>query len=150
MRHALEQATGQSPHPTGQLEFEQRGLQRRRGQAGAGLQGVEADRVVAQRGQQGGVFGILISLGIYFGYDWSRMIVKGNVESPWLVFFVPAGVVLLLVRRGGSREHLGALALCCGLGNTAFVGLPLIEALAGKGIFEMAGFTTGNGLGFEF
>ncbi len=52
--------------------------------------------------------------------------------SLWLVFFVPAGVALLLVRRGGSREHLGALALCCGLGNTAFVGLPLIEAIAGK------------------
>ncbi len=49
---------------------------------------------VRERGQQGGVFGILISLGIYFGYDWSRMIVKGNVDSPWLVFFVPAAVLL--------------------------------------------------------
>jgi OPA family glycerol-3-phosphate transporter-like MFS transporter len=49
---------------------------------------------VRERGQQGGVFGILISLGIYFGYDWSRMIVKGNPESPWLVFFVPAAILL--------------------------------------------------------
>ena len=52
--------------------------------------------------------------------------------SLWLVFLVPAAVALVLVRRGGSRERLGALALCAGLGNTAFVGLPLIEAIAGK------------------
>jgi hypothetical protein len=52
--------------------------------------------------------------------------------SLWLVFFVPAAVTLLLVKRGGSKETLGALALCSGLGNTAFVGLPLIEAVAGK------------------
>jgi hypothetical protein len=32
---------------------------------------------VRERGVQGGVFGILISLGIYFGYDWSRAIAKG-------------------------------------------------------------------------
>lgn len=52
--------------------------------------------------------------------------------SFWLIFAVPAVVTLVLVRRGGSREQLGALALCSGLGNTAFVGLPLIEAIAGK------------------
>ena len=52
--------------------------------------------------------------------------------SFWLVFFVPAAVTLVLVRRGGDRGTLGALALCSGLGNTAFVGLPLIEAIAGK------------------
>jgi OPA family glycerol-3-phosphate transporter-like MFS transporter len=49
---------------------------------------------VRERGQQGGVFGILISLGIYFGYDWSRMIVRANPEAPWLVFLVPALVLL--------------------------------------------------------
>ena len=52
--------------------------------------------------------------------------------SLWLMFFVPAAVALVLVRRGGSREQLGALALCSGLSNTAFIGLPLIEALGGK------------------
>ena len=56
----------------------------------------------------------------------------GSSASLWLVFLVPAGLALLLAPRGGSREQLGALALCCGLSNTAFVGLPLIEALAGK------------------
>ena len=52
--------------------------------------------------------------------------------SFWLIFLVPAAVALLLVRRGESKAHLGALALCSGLGNTAFVGLPLMEAIAGK------------------
>lgn len=55
-----------------------------------------------------------------------------SAASFWLIFAVPAVVALVLVRRGGSREHLGALALCSGLGNTAFVGMPLIEAIGGK------------------
>ncbi len=50
---------------------------------------------VRERGVQGGVFGILISLGIYFGYDWSRAIAKAFPSSPWHVAFIP-GVVLLL------------------------------------------------------
>jgi malate permease and related proteins len=49
----------------------------------------------------------------------------------WGVFAVPAAVALVLARRGAAKEPLGAVALCAGLGNTAFVGLPLIEALAG-------------------
>ncbi len=53
---------------------------------------------VKERGVQGGVFGILISLGIYFGYDWSRLIIKASPTSPWLLFFVPA--VILLVAFG--------------------------------------------------
>ena len=51
---------------------------------------------VRERGVQGGVFGILISLGIYFGYDWSKMIVKAAPTSPWLAFFVPAVVLLAI------------------------------------------------------
>jgi OPA family glycerol-3-phosphate transporter-like MFS transporter len=48
---------------------------------------------VRERGLQGGVFGILISLGIYFGYDWSRMIIKGAPGAPWLAFLVPAALL---------------------------------------------------------
>ncbi len=55
-----------------------------------------------------------------------------SAASLWLVFFVPAAVAMVLIRRGGDRGPLGALALCAGLSNTAFVGLPLIEAIAGK------------------
>jgi OPA family glycerol-3-phosphate transporter-like MFS transporter len=50
---------------------------------------------VRERGVQGGVFGILISLGIYFGYDWSRLISKANPTAPWLVFFIPAVILLI-------------------------------------------------------
>jgi OPA family glycerol-3-phosphate transporter-like MFS transporter len=51
---------------------------------------------VRERGVQGGVFGILISLGIYFGYDWSKMIVKAWPTSPWLAFFIPAVILLIM------------------------------------------------------
>ena len=49
---------------------------------------------VRERGVQGGVFGILISLGIYFGYDWSRAIAKGMPGEPWMVALIP-GLVLV-------------------------------------------------------
>jgi MFS transporter, OPA family, glycerol-3-phosphate transporter len=48
-----------------------------------------------ERGVLGGVFGILISLGLYFAYDWSRMIAKA--APTWWVFFVPAAVLLAFV-----------------------------------------------------
>ncbi len=51
---------------------------------------------VRERGVFGAIFGILISLGIYFAFDWSTMILKGLATEldptrglPW-VFFVPA------------------------------------------------------------
>jgi MFS transporter, OPA family, glycerol-3-phosphate transporter len=47
---------------------------------------------VRERGMLGGVFGILISLGLYFAYDWTRFIGK-VLPMPW-VFHLPA--VLLL------------------------------------------------------
>ncbi len=53
--------------------------------------------------------------------------------SMWLVllggwlFFATLGRLL-----HWSRERIGALTLVCGLGNTSFVGFPLIEALRGQ------------------
>ena len=47
---------------------------------------------VRERGVLGGVFGILISLGLYFAYDWSRFIV--NVAPVQWAFFIPAAVLL--------------------------------------------------------
>ncbi|MGV3620561.1 MAG: AEC family transporter [Archangium sp.] len=55
-----------------------------------------------------------------------------GAASLWLVFIVPAVVVVVLVKRGAPVGPLGAVVLCAGCGNTAFVGLPLIEALGGK------------------
>lgn len=52
--------------------------------------------------------------------------------SPWIVFI---GSALLFAwigkRRGWSRGTIGAVTLTCGLGNTAYIGIPLIEALRG-------------------
>lgn len=48
-----------------------------------------------ERGTFGGIFGILISLGIYFAFDWGRMIVE-RAPPPW-VFFVPAAILLVFL-----------------------------------------------------
>ena len=37
-----------------------------------------------------------------------------------------------------------------GCAQIGFFGILLVEAIAGKGIFEMVGISVGNGLGFEF
>ncbi len=59
---------------------------------------------VRERGVFGGIFGILISLGIYFAFDWGRMIVDwaqssvGSTGAPapvWWVFWVPTGMLLV-------------------------------------------------------
>jgi MFS transporter, OPA family, glycerol-3-phosphate transporter len=58
---------------------------------------------VRERGIFGGIFGILISLGLYFAFDWSQAIVRfTELMSPaspqyWLVFFIPAGILLFWV-----------------------------------------------------
>lgn len=58
---------------------------------------------VRERGIFGGIFGILISLGLYFAFDWSQAIVNAteqmNPASPqyWLVFFIPAAILLFWV-----------------------------------------------------
>lgn len=46
---------------------------------------------VRERGVFGGIFGILISLGVYFAYDWGALIVKA--APTWWVFFVPAAIL---------------------------------------------------------
>ena len=50
---------------------------------------------VRERGVLGGVFGILISLGVYFAYDWSRLIAKA-APAYW-VFFIPAVILAVFV-----------------------------------------------------
>ncbi|MCC6399052.1 MAG: MFS transporter, partial [Bacteroidetes bacterium] len=58
---------------------------------------------VRERGIFGGIFGILISLGLYFAFDWSQAVVnmteRMNPENPqyWLVFFIPAAILLFWV-----------------------------------------------------
>jgi OPA family glycerol-3-phosphate transporter-like MFS transporter len=47
---------------------------------------------VRERGTFGGIFGVLISLGIYFAFDWGRIIVT-NLPVHW-VFLIPAAILI--------------------------------------------------------
>jgi len=49
---------------------------------------------VRERGVFGGIFGILISLGIYFAFDWGKLIVEAFPTQVEYVFFIPAGILL--------------------------------------------------------
>ena len=52
--------------------------------------------------------------------------------APWFVFAGAAALFPWLGRhQGWSRGTVGALVLTCGLGNTAFMGLAMIESLRG-------------------
>jgi OPA family glycerol-3-phosphate transporter-like MFS transporter len=46
-----------------------------------------------ERGMIGGVFGILISLGLYFAYDWSKLI--SHALPVQYIFFIPAATLVL-------------------------------------------------------
>ena len=50
---------------------------------------------VRERGVLGGLFGILISLGLYFSYDWSLMLQRAFGYS--MAFWVPGAVLALCV-----------------------------------------------------
>ena len=77
---------------------------------------------IRERGVFGGIFGVLISLGLYFAFDWGKLIVDATVAMPndlnvfqrllrsvlaidgasgidqtWWVFFVPAALLLCFV-----------------------------------------------------
>jgi OPA family glycerol-3-phosphate transporter-like MFS transporter len=107
-----------------------------------------------ERGTFGGIFGILISLGLYFAYDWCSFILK-RTSAAW-VFFVPAMILAvfgvidqLLVRDtpgeaghddfdlGDASSHDGGERLPLGvvvkkmLKNPAIVTIALIEFCSG-------------------
>ncbi len=46
-----------------------------------------------ERGVFGGIFGILISLGLYFAFDWGHMIAR-HATAPWL-FFIPSIILFV-------------------------------------------------------
>ncbi len=57
----------------------------------------------------------------------------------WLILGLAIGAAVLAVRRGwADRSTAGAVLLCAGLGNTVYIGLPLIEAIAGRSAMETA------------
>lgn len=61
------------------------------------------------------------------------------IASMWFVF-LGAWAFFVMVGRAlhWSRARIGALTLVCGLGNTAFIGFPLIEALRGEEGLKLA------------
>lgn len=55
-----------------------------------------------------------------------------TAAAPWIVFLGALLLLPLLGRAlGWDRRSVGALVMTCGFGNTAFVGLPMVLALAG-------------------
>ena len=55
------------------------------------------------------------------------------VLMPWILFGIGAATFWIVGRwLGLSRASIGALTLVGGLGNTSFVGLPMIESLQGR------------------
>jgi predicted permease len=55
------------------------------------------------------------------------------VATPWAMLAIGVACVLAAARVfGWPRPVIGALLLCAPLGNTSFVGIPLIEALRGE------------------
>lgn len=72
---------------------------------------------------------LVLSLIPQLRFDWHLWFL---VASQWVVFL---GAVLLFRWLGQalawSRQRIGALTLVCGLGNTAFMGYPMLEALRG-------------------
>ncbi len=50
---------------------------------------------IRERGSFGGIFGILISLGVYFAYDWGALIVKHLPVQ--YVFFIPVAILAVFV-----------------------------------------------------
>jgi len=50
---------------------------------------------VRERGTFGGIFGILIALGIYFAFDWGHRIAGAWTDQIQWTFFIPAACLLL-------------------------------------------------------
>ncbi|MDR0703229.1 MAG: AEC family transporter [Azoarcus sp.] len=63
-------------------------------------------------------------------FDWG---VVGLAATPWLLGLVSWGVLWLAARRFHFRDDVyAALLLCTLLGNTGFIGYPMIRALRGE------------------
>ena len=57
---------------------------------------------IRERGTFGGIFGILISLGLYFAFDWGQFIVDATVANPHKLGFLQRGLRSLLAVDGAS------------------------------------------------
>lgn len=58
--------------------------------------------------------------------------------APWIMFLAAAAILWPLCQALGlARQTTGCLILVCGLGNTSFIGLPMIEAFYGTEWFSV-------------
>ncbi|NLP11844.1 MFS transporter [bacterium] len=60
---------------------------------------------IRERGVFGGIFGILISLGLYFAFDWGQMIVDATVVHPQNLNFVQRLLRSLLAMDGATIDQ---------------------------------------------
>ncbi len=69
-------------------------------------------------------------------FDWEFWFLAASM---WIVFLGSWALFATLGRAlHWSRARIGALTLVCGLGNTAFIGFPMIEALRGREGMKLA------------
>jgi predicted permease len=67
-----------------------------------------------------------------------RLELFGAVLMPWLLFLIGAGVFWAIARAFQlSRGTTGALMMLGGLGNTSFIGLPMIESFYGASFLSI-------------
>ena len=63
----------------------------------------------------------------------------GLVATPWLLMGVTVALIALCTRLFGfRRDEYAALLLCVGLGNTGFIGYPMVRALLGESALPYA------------
>ncbi len=80
---------------------------------------------------------IYVALPALVLFEIQHLILDARAFLPvvfaWLMMFASALFILVVAKRAGwSRSVTGALMLTVPLGNTGFVGIPLVEALLGK------------------
>lgn len=69
------------------------------------------------------------------------------VGMAWATFFISWFIITLLSKKyGWSKAKTGALILTVGLGNTSFVGFPLLEALIGPEAIQIGIFGRSTGI----
>jgi predicted permease len=74
--------------------------------------------------------GLILHLMPSLQIDWHLWFLPASM---WFVFLGAWGIFTLIGRwLGWSRAQIGCLTLVCGLGNTSFIGFPMIEALRGQ------------------
>lgn len=83
-------------------------------------------------------FVIYLSLPALVLIQFPKLLKSGEIDAgffllalmPWVVFAL-AWLIVSIIGKTWSRSTRGALILTAGLGNTSFVGFPLLEALVG-------------------